>query len=202
MKRFHTTMISAVVLAGSMLTTPAKAESSFTPYIGLAAELHSGVDPRDYEQIAGEFTDRRDGSGAAGVYAGVRRGRLGLEAGWMFKKTTRWSKTETDAMGVETLYNAEVEAGGPYANVSYDVLAVSDARFYLKGGIAQGNHWETRLDGRRTASGGSSAIATTGAGARLELPESGLELRAEVVLRHDSDIGTKTTVRTGFSYRF
>ena len=164
--------------------------------------MHSDIDPNDYEHVAREFTTKRDESGAAGVYAGVRRGRLGLEAGWMFEKSTKWTKTETEAIGIETLHSAEVEAGGPYVNVSYDVLALSDARFCVKGGLTQGNRWETRIDGVRTASGGSSTIATTGAGARLELPESGLELRAEVFLRHDSDIGTKEAVRAGLSYRF
>lgn len=51
--------------------------------------------------IAPEFTTRRDGSGAGGVYAGVRRGRLGLEGGWMI----------AIGRGAETGVRAETEAG-------------------------------------------------------------------------------------------
>ena len=202
MKHIDTTMVAAFALTSAMVTTSANAETDFTPYIGFAAEMRSDIDPNDYKHVARKFTTRRDGSGAAGVYVGVRRGRLGLEGGWMFEKTTRWSNTETDAMGRETIHRAEIEAGGPYIAATVDVLAVSDAQVYLKGGLARGNRWKTTLDDQTTGSGGSGTITTTGAGVRLELTESGLELRAEVILHHDSDIGTKGAARGGLSYRF
>ena len=188
MKHFNTMMIAA--LAAAALATPANAETNFTPYIGFAAEMRSDIDPNDYEHVAREFTTRRDGSGAAGIYAGVRRGRLGLEGGWMFEKTTRWQKT-TDAMG-EILHrsqcprpsrangphchSAEIDTGGPYVVATFDVLAISEAHLYLKGGLTRANRWKTTIGewesvgtellrhDQTTGSGGSGTIATTGAG--------------------------------------
>ena len=47
-------------------------------YFGIIGEFKSDVDPKDYDGIQEEIHATRDGSGAAGLYAGVRRGRLGV----------------------------------------------------------------------------------------------------------------------------
>ena len=176
----HLRTMMAAALAGACAGGPATAEEARTrgAYVGFTAELRSDIDPGDYEHIARDFTARRDGSGATGFYLGRRWGRFALEGGWTFGRKTRWTKTTTSATGVNTVHAAEIESGGQYIAAIIDVAAVKQARLYVKGGLAGGNSWRTSRNAKTTGSGCGSTIATTGAGARLELPESGLELRA------------------------
>ena len=184
----------------------ADASGPMEVYVGLAGELGSDVDPGDYAGIPSSIQGSRDASGAAGLYAGVRRGRLGLEVGWMFERSVRWRETVTGAVGPDTLHEATVRLGGPYLAAALDVVSFTDAAIFVKGGVARGSCWQWRSvqDDRVVASGRSSSgsVLLAGAGARLALSDSGLELRAEGLWHHDSDVGTSAVFRTGLGWRF
>ena len=198
-------------LACLALTGPAAVTAEDSPpmelYVGLAGEFASaGLDPADYAGFPPLIDGRRDSSGAAGLYVGVRRGRLGLEAGWMFDQSVSWREAEAGLGGTETVHTAEVRSGGPYLAGLVEVLSFAEASVFVKGGVARGQRssWRT-VDGERllaSGRGGGGAILLTGAGARLALLGTGLDLRAEVLWHHDSDAGTRPVLRTGLGWRF
>lgn len=202
MKHTHTMMATVLALAGAVVAMPANAESGFSPYIGLAAELWPDVDPREYEGPAQQFNEKRSDAVAVGAHAGIRYGRVGLEGGWMLEKTVRWTKTVQDENRRQRRHEAEVTRGGPYAAVTFDVVSGPSAHVYIKGGLSQGERWAARVDGETEASGRSGAVATAAGGLRYEVTDSGLEIRVEVEMRHDPDIGTKVGARVGTGWRF
>ena len=163
MKRTRSAILAALTclaLAGATSASADEADAMET-YIGIIGELKSNVDPKDYEGIQEEIDATRDGSGAAGLCAGIRRGRLGLEAGWMLERSTRWKETTRTATGTETEHEAEVRNGGPYLAAVVDVLQIREASLYVKGGVARGNRWEAKKDGTKTGSGESGALLQT-----------------------------------------
>lgn len=183
------------------LCFPASAET-MRPYFGIAADVFaSDVDPQDYEGVSEAITEPHDGTGAAAVYAGVRLERFGIEAGWIFSGVTyRWEEEIDDVD-----HELEVETGGPYAAGTLDVYSLTGTlegiHFYVKGGIERANRWTAKRDGVVTETGGSGVAMTGGGGARFEIPDTGLELRAELILRSD-DPGTQHILRTGVGWRF
>ena len=180
-------------------------------YVGLAGEFATPeVDPRDYAAMPAPIDARQEPSGAAGLYAGVRRGRLGLEVGWMFGQPARWRETEAAGAGVERVHTGEWRAGGPYLAGLVEVASFAQASVYVKGGVARGERWAWRTvevegdDERLVGSGRRSAgpVLLGGAGARLALADSGLELRVEMLWHHDRDTGAGPVLRTGLGWRF
>ena len=192
----------AITIAITILTTAAKAESSLTPYIGVTAEMRSDADPRDHEGVRREFNEQRGDYGTAGVYAGIRYGRIGFEGGWMLKKTVRWTKIVRKRNNVEIKHEAEVERGGSYVAATFDVISGASASVYIKGGLARGNQWITRLNGETTGTGDLGTVVTSGGGVRYEMTDNSLEVRVEVEMRHDPDLGTKVGARVSAGWRF
>ena len=204
--RLRSTALSA--LAGLALAGTAAAgepgKTSF--YVGLAADVAgSELDPRDYDGVAEEIAGALDGTGAAALYLGVRRGRHAIEAGWIFGDVTpRWQEPASPGPG-DTVHVAELETGGPFVAGLMDVYSFEGAldglHLYAKAGVERAHRWVARRDGAVTARGGSGVTPVGGGGARFEFPGSGLELRAEAAWRFD-DAGTQALFRTGVGWRF
>ena len=195
--------LAGLALAG---TAAAEAPARTSFYFGLAADVAgSELDPRDYDGVAEEIEGARDGTGAAALYLGVRRGRHALEAGWIFGDVTpRWQEPDSPGPG-DTVHVAELKTGGPFVAGLMDVYSpqgrLRGLHLYAKGGVERAHRWVARRDGAVTARGGSGVTPVGGGGARFELPGSGLELRAEAAWRFD-DVGTQTLFRTGLGWRF
>lgn len=193
------------ILAAAMLAGPALAQD-MRPYIGISADIFaSDIDPQDYAGVWEGITEPQDGTGAAVIYAGVRYEGFGIEAGWNIGSETRWKVEERPAPNVDIVHEIEVETGGPYVAGTFDVYSLTDPlddiHLYLKGGLERAHRWTAKRDGVVTASEGSGVAMTGGGGARLEIPTTGLELRAELLFRFD-DPGTGHLVRLGTGWRF
>ena len=202
MKQCYTMMAGALARAALANSVNAGENPGTVHHIVVSTQWGAKIDPGDYAQIGREFTAQRNASPTIGIGVEARRGPFAIEAGWTLEKTMRWRKTSTSQRGAVTAHAAEVETGGLYMSASLDVAEFKGTHLYVKCALAAGPRWETTVNSKLTDSAGGGTMAATGLGARFGVPDSRFELRAEIVLNHDSDAGTETALRASVASRF